>query len=391
MSGLEPSRVSDVFLRGWAQVRPDDEHVCLKSCEGEVIGYRSTGLIDFYEDTWNVVPHSLSDQVDVYIAQRELRDTKRLVRRGLIDIAATCSWSDCSKLPTGSSRFVADAVCEALRAGIDELHIHLPRFSVASDLGLGFLGAFSHRELRFDDDVDAPQLAAAIDDARAALANVRLIVTYSAEQGLLGISGMAKAWADRAVAGAQSQDFERHAGAWIHGLKSSYRAETAQASAAPLSNSGLNIGQFDVKSIANNKPFAGVGGGLGLIFDLLGAQIWPISEFALRSGSGGEFDLFTELGRCDIALYLTGVIGESIPRGLTLVSEQAQEHGVPLVLIAQSAGLRRGDLPRFGLAGAYEVVAGEDWIKSGSFDAVAKVEPNDVEMLVGRIAHTWGW
>ncbi|MFC5369995.1 glycerate kinase [Arcanobacterium bovis] len=388
MSGLEPSCVSDAFRRGWARVRPADDHLHLLSCEGNRIAKATTGLVDWYANTWDTVVSRSTDEAVAFIAERKASSSARAVRRGVVDIAASHSWVG-SALPYASSDFLAQLVRDLLAESIDELHVHLPRFCATSDLGIGFLGAFTGRGVSFYDDVDPQWFVAAVEEVRAALKGVNIVVTYGAEQELLGVSGMAKAWTDRGVAGQEGQDFGRHAGTWIHEIKRNLPDLGSPAGVLHV-RSGSAVGRSDA-ILAAAKPFAGVGGGLGFVFDLCGAQIWPMSEFAVRSGGGDGVDLSAELAEYDLVCYVTGVIGESIPRGLTLVSDYAQEHGVPVILVAQSAGLRRGDLPRFGLAGAYEVLEGNSWSSPEDHNMCAIVDGEELANLAGRIARTWGW
>ncbi len=386
MSALEPSQVSEAFLAGWAQARPNDDISIFPSSEGALIGNRSSGLLDLYESYWNVLPHSSSASCDVYLGKKKVElptgAKSSVLSRGIIDLASSMTWREDGNLPLASTEFLGHALKNLIGIQVDEIHLHLPRFSAASDLGIALLSVFAPTPLSFDADVDVASLTVALNCFYTALDGIRVIVTYAEGQELRGVSGMAKAWNDRGVTGDAAQDFERHAGAWIHAMK------RVAVGTRHTKNKIVALGDAPSSDLKN---FSGVGGGLGFLFDKIGAETWMLSEFVLRGGIYSDLDIAAQISKADAVFYLTSVIGEAIPRGLTLVSELCENYGIALILISESAGLRKGDLPRFGLAGSYDVDSGRQWLEQGVFDPKRVVPAGSVEELTKRVAHTWGW
>ncbi|XCB29963.1 hypothetical protein RQN30_00315 [Arcanobacterium hippocoleae] len=102
--------------------------------------------------------------------------------------------------------------------------------------------------------------------------------------------------------------------------------------------------------------------------------------------------------------YICAKLGAQVPGGLIKLSEVAAEFAVPLVLISEESELRRGDLPRFGLAGSYDLFPADT--SRGTFhtfnfaaDNNDSVKRNDFSFkyahtlreTVNRCVNTWGW
>ena len=65
--------------------------------------------------------------------------------------------------------------------------------------------------------------------------------------------------------------------------------------------------------------------------------------------------------------------------------------GVPVVVVYDSGGIRKGELPGLGLNGAYEIRPDRSYeLPEESAQDVAEI-PGRLADLMGRVATTWGW
>lgn len=188
--------------------------------------------------------------------------------------------------------------------------INLPR-RVRPDLGRGMLDA-----LDVDDASGLAELLAGAD----------VLVTSSSEQPLLGVNGLPR-WLDRRglLSPLEAQELERHLGANLP---------------SPVRRSLLS-GGLDAKS-----PTSGIGGGVGLLFEAVGARFAWAGDLVARELSG-------EIERSDLVVFVTGEIGLDLPRSLFVLAQVAEEHAIPVLVVYGSGRLQRHELARFGLSGSY--------------------------------------
>ena len=65
--------------------------------------------------------------------------------------------------------------------------------------------------------------------------------------------------------------------------------------------------------------------------------------------------------------------------------------GIPVVVVYDSGGIRKGELPGLRLNGAYEIRPDRSYeIPEENTQDVADI-PRRLAALMGRVATTWGW
>lgn len=370
LAGLQSTAVAQIFRNQWLKVRADsasDDVHAIKSTHGRVAQGAGTGLAQVLFDEIGFLP----DQCQ------------------LLDFAQLASWRG-GKVPLASSFGLGLQLRRVLCAKPKQIWIHLPRFSQYSDLGLGLLTAFLPEQQNFQPSQFASaslaEFAAVLSDEllqgciallRELTRDVTVTITYSDDQQLLGFSGMAKSWTHYGVQDEIAQQAERIFG------KLAARIEKL---------SGAKVMFTSPKQM----PFAGVGGGLGFLFNTLGFQVHQVNQL-LVSNDIFAGKLHDAINQADVVFYICEPLGEEIPTGLTQISELTKEVGVPLVLISEFSSLRKGDLPRLGLSGSYDLYDASDGVDerdNAVQDLPALFTENQAVALsdiVQRCARTWGW
>ncbi|MGO1943262.1 MAG: hypothetical protein ACTH1Z_02550 [Ancrocorticia sp.] len=257
-----------------------------------------------------------------------------------------------------SSRLVGDDLVWAASRGAERVRVVLPVPGSVSDLGTGLLEPLA----------GAGPIADQLQGARHRLGNMRVEVVVPGEQQLLGLAGVARSWIAHGLGAEQAQRFEN-----------AFSEIVAQI---PERTGGLTIvgagGGFE------RNIYAGCGGGIAYILALLGGQI--VTAGHLCVDPMGE-----EIEHSDLFVYVCGHIGEDLPSGLLAGSRIAAESGVPVVVIYDSGAIRKGELARLGLNGAYEIRPERSFSESEATTEELADLPRRLEEIVGRVARTWGW
>lgn len=360
LPGMGPRGVLERSVSGWLSARGHDDVVGIATSEGDPIAHVGTGLDDVVHLRYPEAQASSPDD-----------DAPRRIHwmwdgGALIDLADAMEWTGDSD-PIGSTDFLARDLMELQGRGARSVHLNLPRLMTRSDLGLGLLGALAGTDINVRDE--PRDLGTELAKAQRALSETNVVATYSADLPLLGVDGMARMWDKAGMDGQVAQDFERHIGGWVH--------ELDQAAASSIRRSLLGGANVDPRAGAS-----GPGGGLGMMIGLLGGNQQLIGDYLVESALPVETDLI---------VYVCAAIGVDLPSGLHAATRHAEERGVPVVLLTDSAGLRKGELPRLGLHGSYELrperAFGEE---REDIDGISTI-PVRLDEAITRIATTWGW
>ncbi|MCI7551661.1 MAG: glycerate kinase [Actinomycetaceae bacterium] len=412
MHGFTPAQVAQICSAAWRDVRPADEIISYILSDGDPMPLVGTGLESVVQSRFPDV-----SEIELPGSRGERLWMMDDARRVVLDLASGSVWhgvrsntgsegNDAScdtNNPWGSSaRFstAMHAACDLVANGAREVLVHLPQMAYTSDLGIGMLEAYSGRQIIDSGVAHAPvadtfmaekliqsELTAAISELKSDLSGTSLRVTYPYSLALLGFSGMAYSWINRGVLPAKAQAYERIAGAWA--------AQIVQA------GNSVRTSLLGGDAVSAVSAYSGVGGGLGLLFDALGASFtdlggWLLSDVNLESL--GMDRLADVAAACDLMVYACGPIAVDMPGGLHAFAQVGEDVGVPVVVMAQTSGLRKGELPNLGLAAAYDVYPHEAFEDldnatiAHSLDAAElKRREHDIARQVTHIAQTWGW
>ncbi|MDY5584573.1 MAG: hypothetical protein SPG61_02110 [Arcanobacterium sp.] len=403
LCGISAQKIAENFISVWAEKRPEDQLDYLLA-PTDLPGFGS-GLSEIYSVLFADYAHCLSQPKDE-IKVEYFAKAKTI----LIDLSTSYSISSqLTSLPTESTASLGKALRELLgwvqdgknlsvetklpanlRAGLKsrqvQIHLHLPRLSTHSDLGLGMLAEF----LGCAEAADENELLTQLQQFHQALSELEIRVTYSEEQALLGLSGMAYAWTflglDRQVA----QDFERKIGGFA--TKLSKFELTPQLKL----HSTSSVGDF---SDSGKVKISGVAGGLGAVFQdpryrpvLLGDFLLGIPQYQQK---------VTALSEADLLLFITDDVQQISPRIFQIISDLALDAGVPLVLLSSRNTLRRGELGKLGLAGVHQIFShpvlsdssiplvrtGVELVEEKFLDVFFTQYRSSLE----RVLHTWTW
>lgn len=361
LPGLGPQLVGERAGAVWRETRPTDVVDVYPISDGVVVDHVGTGLD---EVVVRFDPTASATQVDD--APRRIWWKLDSDAGALCDLADSLTWSGTGD-PRGSTEFLGTDLRHLANSGVSRVFLHVPSLMRNSDGGVGLLSALSGVE--FTGDVpSADELAQALEQARSVLGRMDLVVSYDAEQPLTGVNGMARAWADRGFDAGSAQEAERTLGQLVTHLKA------AQARGAHRSLLGA-------EPDSSRSPFAGVGGGLGMMLSALGARVRSIGELLVP-------DLSDDL---DLCIYVCDAIGMDLPAGLSALTPRAEELGVPVVVVTDSSGLRKGELPKLGLHGAYELRPNRAFLDEPNSMADLAELPGLLDETIKRVAHTWGW
>ena len=272
----------------------------------------------------------------------------------------------------GSSRMIGEDLAWAAASGHREVNVVLPVPGSVSDMGAGLLEALARADGRTCSD-EVATLAA----ARSALGAMRVNVLVSREQRLLGLSGVARAWMLEGLDSAQAQSFERAFAGAVATLGEAAAQLPSQRSLLPLRGSS----PVD----PSRNIHAGAGGGSAFVLNLLGCAIFPIGEAVVRERFASEIQ------DADLLVSVCARIGEDLPSSLLTGAALAQEVGIPVVVVYDSGGIRKGELANLGLNGAYELRPERSYSDAEETAADLAEIPVRLAELVGRVARTWGW
>ncbi|MFC5280477.1 hypothetical protein ACFPGO_01105 [Arcanobacterium canis] len=357
LGGLGPVAVAGRAQRAWYTVRPNDDVLIAPIAEGDVVAHVGTGLDEVME------------YINPELTSVQLGDEPRRIwwsgrNEWTCDLANSVTWAGQSD-PRGSTEFLGADIDHVIMSGAHQIHVHVPTMMRHSDVGLGMLTYLAGQPV----STDPHELSLALLAARQRLAGVRLILTYPSAVTLTGLSGVARHW-ERSIGQETALDAERDIGTIAHNL---------QMAAEQISRRSLLSHTSPVSS-----PYSGVGGGLGFMFDLLGAQIRELGAFLAHRGQGLGGEPF------DLVVYVGDTIGVDLPSGLRACADIGRQEAAPVIAILDRAGLRKGELPRLGLNGAYELRQDAYAEEETPIDALAMI-PILLDEQVSRVARTWGW
>lgn len=204
--------------------------------------------------------------------------------------------------------------------------------------------------------------------AREALRGLSITVLAPAEQQLVGFGGVARAWMVQGLPADLAQAYEKELG--------SIAALLADAGAESQS-----LGLLSTPPSARDV-YSGVGG-IGFALSVLGARIYPVGDLTVRPQLGSVIE------QADLVVYACGAIGEDLPSGLAVAINEARRVGCAIVVIYETGSLRKGELARLGIHGAYALREG---FSDGDtrVDGIADVAER-LATVSRSVAHTWGW
>ena len=266
-----------------------------------------------------------------------------------------------------SSRLIGADLAWAAAEGLTSVTIVLPVPGSLMDMGRGLLEALAGGH-------GANNLASILEAARTTVASLHIIAVVAREQPLLGLSGLARSWMVEGLDAVVAQEYERGFADTV--------AELSEAARA-LPSRSLLVGGSESDPARN--IYAGAGAGTAFVLSLLGATIHPIGQLSVGN------NVSRAINDADLLVCVTGHIGEDLPSSLLAGAEVAQNAGVPVVVVYDSGGIRKGELPGLGLNGAYEIRPDRSYeLPEESAQDVAEI-PGRLADLMGRVATTWGW
>ncbi len=374
LAELDTQKVMEISRSAWVSQRPTDTYCALPFVAGTQLGVQIGSLQQVYAHLVKDLNLAQADSTRLKILWSHESLTLYALpdaTHGFLDLSV---YAGNTKLElAGSTAFLGDAILAAITAGLTTLHIHCPQFLQPTDLGIGMLGAISGRELEFRRFSTATNLTDIASSIRKKIHNLHIIFTYDYPLPLLGLQGMAHAWSVRGYDMQKGQELEYLVSSWTRALDK----------------------EFSSSLLLNSSPhktsFAGVGGGLGYLFSLLGCGIWVLDDYLLSDFAYGN-RIQVEINRADLVLYITGNIRQDLPLGLNAITQRCEEAALPCVLLSNSAGFRRGDLPRYGLSGSYELRSDMAYLPDK--DVTTTPFTGTEALLTQRIqqlANTWGW
>ncbi len=388
LSGLSGAEVAELARTAWLTQRPADRITAYPVSDGVSVPFVGSGL-----------PEALLKEPTEYPLGRG--DSRRFAFRAGDTVVLDYSQFLDDAPATGalqSSTAVGEDLLWARANGAKRIVVALPAPGYCTDMGLGMLASLADARLPSGWTATDPvpfALTPVLERASQVLSDVDLVVLASGEQRLLGFSGVARTWAYRGMDPERAQEFSRGMGAVAQDVA---EAAAARANTRPL----LPLHGEQKTDRPERGPFSGAGSGVGFILDFLGGRLMPVGRATVSER------LREEARHTDLFVYVCAAIGESIPSGLQAAIELASAAAVPIVVIYDSGSLRRGELPRLGLDGAYELRPEEAWQGvdrqrecAESEDDVAaagtraKLPGDEVQerllSVTGRVARTWGW
>lgn len=447
LPGLTAREVCDVVSRSWLRVRPGDVIDIRPSCDGIAQPFADSGAAELlglkeiveishdgrrrfiYRDAHRALfdyTSAVGEDFPGYLPSKQSGENSSFPENISVSQQDSCAHDErntadgrgSQRYPlfdgvlTGkSSAFLGEDIVWAVRHGLKDITVVLPSSGWVSDLGRGAflelaLARFSScdegkvttsgaqerttkertaKEYAVNDEGLAREgnelkeerrglenlpLVELLQRARSFLSGVHITVLTGGEQRLLGLSGVARSWVKRGMKGEYAQNLEKALGR---------EASQIVSAVALLDDSSLLSAPLNARGI-----YAGAGGGLGFALEALGARIFPLRQAVKLSLNGWA-------EKADLAVCVTGHVGEELPESVHAAVEMVQKAGIPLVLMYDSGGIRRGELARIGLDGAYELRSGRAFdLSIETPETVAELSER-LEHVVASVSHTWGW
>lgn len=152
-----------------------------------------------------------------------------------------------------------------------------------------------------------------------------IVLTSSADQPLLGVNGL-----------------PRYLGR--HGILPEGEAQELEICLGDLSYEPIRPLLNAETSRPAHTRFSGIGGGLGMFMEALGARVMRAGDWVSS---------LIDVDEPDLVVYVTDNVGLELPAGLVSLARQAQQHAIPCILIYSEGRVLRHELATFGLSGAY--------------------------------------
>ena len=363
LPGLRGQTVCDIAREAWQAERPRDFLSCRCSSDGRAPAYSESGIYDVL---------GLTETVERGGPFRRLAAVGE--SKAALDYVELLPGPFC-----GDSSALGDDISWALARGVDEIIVALGVPGGIGDLGWAViarlagaedLSGLSEARNGQAPAMNAPDLQQLIARAREALGTVHLSVVVGGRQRLLGMSGLARAWMREGLSASRAQETERKLGEAAERLVRTANAVPGRdLTGRPLSSRG---------------PYSGAGGGLALGLEAVGGRIVRLSDL-VHSRLEGWAD------EADLCVYVCGEVGEDLPEGLQGAIRRAQEEGLPIVLVYDSGSLRRGELARLGLNGAYEMRSERSFVESVETPESAAQVRERLDSTIRAVSRTWGW
>ena len=118
----------------------------------------------------------------------------------------------------------------------------------------------------------------------------------------------------------------------------------------------------------------------------------PVALTLIRRSPQVQLDLETISEDHDLVVYIADNVSDMLPQTMTDVVEHANSLGIPIILVALSAGLRRGDARNLGFESAYEIFPERAFLTEEQRTPVPVDEmAQRISKEFARIATTWAW
>lgn len=374
LAGIRPRETTAIAERSWTARRPSDSVTALPVSDGISMPLVGSGIDDALSaPACDSIERGKPDvrRFALVAGDRFIFDYTTLYS-GIPDTSVAIPAEPMPELPTAnssvscenprsSSAMIGEDLAWAAKQGARDVVVVLPVPCSITDGGQGLIGALSNNR--------SGDLEEEIRIARQQLSDMRLTVLAPREQRLLGLSGVARQWMNGGMEPGTAQTYERQLGQWVSELHSIEPPNRASLMKAQASSRGI---------------YAGVGSGVAYVLQILGAGVFPVGDATVLAR------LAEPIKDADLVVYICGDIDENLPSGLLSAISLAQGEGVPVVVVYDSGGLRKGELPNLGLNGAYELRPDRSFNDEPNKADVGTLE-NVLANMVARVARTWGW
>ncbi|MCF2706494.1 hypothetical protein I6E29_04340 [Arcanobacterium haemolyticum] len=380
LPGIRAAQGTSLARESWQAVRPQDDVTALPVSDGIAMPYVGSGIDDVVENDYECDLIELGLPHERHFA----RGAGRMLVVDYTDLLGGVPSESAS-----TSEVIGRDLTWAYEQNYRDVYLVLPQFSTLTDLGYGLLSVCSDPQGERPDALDASSpanaLAGAIESARALLASLSITVLAPGTQRLLGLSGLARSSVRLGLDSHTAQDLEATLGNKADALVAALQLVTEKMPSSDLlqPHGSNSRSRQDLHERYLRAPYAGVGSGVALMLDILGARIFPVGDFVVRER--------IDVTDADLVVYISGHIADDLPSGLVTTIQLAQDVGIPVVLIYDSGALRRGELPNLGLHGAYELRPHRAFADDDESDDDLASLATRLENTVTKVARTWGW
>lgn len=370
---LSAGQAAAAIAQGWTQSAPHDALSLVPLSDG------GPGFVD-------VLAASLRGQVHATVTTdplgREVPATILLVddgarRTAYVESAQAAGLhllAGDERNPTVTSTVgVGRLLLEALEAGATRVVVGLGG-SGTNDAGAGLLSALGVGTVQrlgrggLALGATTPADVAGLDEARARLRGIDLVIATDVDSPLLGLKGASAVFAPQK--GASEEDAQRLENALGH-------FASVVARVRPPARDLLT----GVAIRPEREPGAGAAGGLGYALHLLGGRRVSGVEAVLEA-----VGFTTMLATADLVVTGEGCFDWQSLRGKVVVgvAEAASHVGVPAIAIPGQSVVGRREAMSVGLSGVYAVAERPDQIAQALLDPVGTLAAR-----AARVARTW--